>query len=326
MESSMRASRKYELDCQYLNSCFSGNNGAAANRQKLVELVTCRDSQELKLVRQAFTALYNQDLLHLLSNARNNDAFANVVYLRINDAQERDAEIVREALWGWRVNLSTVIEVVSTRSSSELHSIKKAYSFRYNSEIEEDIAHKTNGNFKEKILLTVVKSSGKYGGRVDMSMAMCDAKTLYEAMESGNSVDWKTIMSLLKERDTSQIKAILVAYKQLYGHDFSKFLKSNKCGKFGNDLRIVIRGLQNPQKFFAKKLRGALQSSGEARDVLSRIIISRLEIDIKDISNAFAAKTGWSLGNFVRREFNNSSAGQTYGLAGELLLGFLKRC
>ncbi|XP_028115325.1 probable inactive poly [ADP-ribose] polymerase SRO4 [Camellia sinensis] len=69
------------------------------------------------------------------------------------------------------VNLSTVIEVVSTRSSSELHSIKQAYSFHYNSEIEEDIAHKTNGNFKE-ILLTVVKSSGKYGGRVDMSMAM----------------------------------------------------------------------------------------------------------------------------------------------------------
>ncbi|KAI7993034.1 Annexin D1 [Camellia lanceoleosa] len=83
-----------------------------------------------------------------------------------------DAEIVRKALWwGWRVNLSTVIEVVSTRSSSELHSIKQTYSFRYNSEIEEDIAHKTNGNFKE-ILLTVVKSSGKYGGRVDMSMAM----------------------------------------------------------------------------------------------------------------------------------------------------------
>ncbi|KAI8030059.1 Annexin D1 [Camellia lanceoleosa] len=68
-----------------------------------------------------------------------------------------DAEIVREALWwGWRVNLSTVIEVVRTQSSSELHSIKQAYSFRHNSKIEEDIAHKTNGNFKE-ILLTVVK-------------------------------------------------------------------------------------------------------------------------------------------------------------------------
>ncbi|KAH7860165.1 hypothetical protein Vadar_010105 [Vaccinium darrowii] len=317
----MQTSRKYELDCQYLNSCFLGNG--EGNRQKLVEILTSRDSQELKHIRRTFAALYNQDLHWVLSTIRNNDALANVVYLRMSEPQERDAEIIREALFGWRVNINTLIEVVSTRSSSELHSIKQAYRSRYSSEIEQDMAHKISGSFKE-ILLTFLKSSPKYGGRVDISMSLCDAKTLYEAMDCGNSVDWKTIMSLLTQRNTPQIKSILSAYKELYGHEFSKFLKSNKCGKFGTEMRIVIQGIQFPAKFFAKQLRGALQGGGgggDGREILSRVVITRLETDVREISNVFAAKTGWSLGNFVRREFNSS-----YGLVGEFLLGLLRHC
>lgn len=53
---------------------FAGNG--EGNRQKLVETLTSRDSQELKLIHQTFRALYNQDLHHVLSNIRNNDAMA----------------------------------------------------------------------------------------------------------------------------------------------------------------------------------------------------------------------------------------------------------
>ncbi|XP_058185090.1 annexin Gh1-like [Rhododendron vialii] len=323
MESSMQASRKYELDCQYLNSCFLGNG--EGNRQKLVETLTSRDSQELKLIHQTFRALYNQDLHHVLSTIRHNDELANAVYLRMSEPQERDAEIIREALFGRRVNVNTLVEVVSTRSSTELHSIKQAYRFRYNSEIEQDMAHTISATFKE-ILLTILKSSPKYGGRIDTSMAMCDAKTLYEAMETGNSVDWKTITSLLTQRNTPQIKSILSAYKELYGHEFSKFLKSNKCGKFGTEMRMVIQGIQFPGKFFAKQLRGALQSGGDGREILTRVVITRLEIDVREMSNVFAVKTGWSLGNFVRREFNSAGGDKGYDFAGEFLLGLLRHC
>ncbi|CAK9135423.1 unnamed protein product [Ilex paraguariensis] len=329
MASSSQAYENYGVDCQYLNSYISGNG--SMNKQKLVELLSGRNQQELKLIRQTYNALYNQDILHALSNIRSNDAFANVVYLRMSEPQDRDAEIVREALFGGRVNLNVLIEVVCTRSSSQLHSIKQAYRVHYNSQIEQDIAQKITGSFKE-ILLAAVRSSQKYAGRVDMSMAMCDAKTLYEAMESGSSVDWKTIMSLVGERNNEQIKAILFSYKELYGHEFSKFLKCTKCGRFGKDLRIVIRGIQSPEKFLAKQLRAALQSAVDAREVLIRIVVTRVEVDIRDTSNVFAAITGWSVGNLVRREFKsaggrNTSSNKAYDqLVGEFLLGLLKHC
>lgn len=158
-----------------------------------------------------------------------------------------------------------------------------------------------------------------------MSMAMCDAKTLYEAVESGHSVDWKTIISILSDRNRGQIKEIFLSYKELYGHEFSKFLKCNKCGNFGKDLRFVIRGIQFPAKFFSKQLRGAMQR-GDTKEVMARIVITRLEDDIKEINNVFAAKTGWSVGNLIRREFKDSGSQKNSNnvLVAEFLLGLLK--
>ncbi|PON63862.1 Annexin repeat [Parasponia andersonii] len=50
---------------------------------------------------------------------------------------------------------------------------------------------------------------------------MCDAKTLFEAIESGKAVDEKTIISVLSQRNTGQLRSIWDSYKQLYGSEFS---------------------------------------------------------------------------------------------------------
>ncbi|XP_024019893.1 annexin D5 [Morus notabilis] len=218
------------------------------------------------------------------------------------EPQERDSEIVRNSLFGATINLNTLIEIICTRSSSQQQCIKEAYKSRYKSDIEQDISMRINGGFKE-ILLAVIKSCRNCGGKVDMSRAMCDAKTLYEAISSGKMVDQKAIISLFSQRNTSQVRAILASYKKLYGNEFSKSLKQSKCGQFGKELRIVVRCAQNPEKFFAKQLR---MKNADSREILIRIIVTRSEIDIKEINKVFAAKTGSSVENLVKREFNNN--------------------
>ncbi|XP_042495746.1 annexin D7-like [Macadamia integrifolia] len=326
MDSSNQISRRCELCCQYLHSCFSGNG--ATDKRKLVEILTTRNLQELRFIRQTYNALYNQDLLHILYNAQRNNPFARVVYLRLSESEARDAEIVRGLLIGGNVDLNSLIEMVCTRTSLELQSIKKAYHSLYNSDMEQDLSLSIKGGFKE-ILSAILKSSSHFGGKVEMSMAMCDAKTLYEAMESGKSLDQKTMISLISQRGTEQLKAILVSYKQLYGHEFSKSLKRNKCGPFGKDLSLVIRCIQYPEKYFAKQLRRTLQN-GYSQEVLIRIVITRSGIDIKEINNAFAAKTGWSLESLILRVFNhtvshnsNNTTAKATGFIAEFLVALL---
>ncbi|RVW57521.1 Annexin D8 [Vitis vinifera] len=243
MESrSTQASKKYQLDCQYLNSCFSGNDpNNIITKQKLVELLITRSQQELKLIRQTYITLYNKDLLHVLSGIRKNDAFANLVHLRLSEPQDRDADI--SSILSSRPIDFAIIPMLNRILPSKLKVVFKEVYAYYNPEIE-----------------------SQYGSKVDRSMAMCDAKTLYEAMESGIFVDWKAVISLMSERNTGQLKAILISYKELYGQEFSKFLKCNKCGKFGKELRVVVRGMQYPERFLAKQLNRARQNSN-AREV-----------------------------------------------------------
>ncbi|KAJ4844112.1 hypothetical protein Tsubulata_045372, partial [Turnera subulata] len=270
------------------------------NNQKLVEILINRNSDALKGIRQDYRTLYGQDLLHVLANIHRKNPVARLAYLRMCEKQDRDAEIINYSLCGGCLNVNTLIEVACTRTSAELWCIKQAYRSRYNSDVEQDVARKISGGFKE-ILPAVFKSCRNYNGRVDMSMAMCDAKTLYEAIESEKTIDQKTIISLLSQRNSGQVKAILVSYKQLYGHEFSKSLKRSKCGQFGKELRIAIRCMQNPEKFFAKQLR---MRTADSREILIRTVATQSEIDINDINKAFAAKTGSSLENLARREFN----------------------
>ncbi|KAJ7968179.1 Annexin-like protein [Quillaja saponaria] len=298
--SSCQSGHQYELDCQHLHCYFSGKG--TINNERLVDIVLHRNCHELKVICQTYNALYGQELLHVMSAAQRNNPFARAAYLSMREPQERDAEIMRNSLFGGNLNLNTLIEIACTRPSSELMCIKQSYRSWYNSDLEQDVNVKINGGYKE-ILLAVLKSCRNYNGKADMSMAMCDAKTLYEAVESGRTIDQKTILSLLSQRNTGQLKYILISFKQLYGHEFSKLIKQRKCGQFGRELRIIIRCIQNPEKFFAKLLR---MKNADSRELLIRIVITRSGIDIKDIHKAFSAKTGSSLETLVKREFNNN--------------------
>ncbi|XP_073013688.1 annexin D6-like [Typha latifolia] len=322
MASSKQLSTKYEADCQYLHHFFSGNSGSS-NARRVVEIFTQRNVEELKLIRGTYYGLYNHDLLHLLSRMKT--TLARVAYLRACEPSNRDAELIRNSLFGKNLDLDVLIEIVCTRSSSELISIKLAYHARYYSDLERDVSSKTNGNIKE-ILLAVMNSSKYSGGKVDKSMAMCDSKTLYEAIESGKYIDQRCITLLLKQRSSDQMKAILFSYKQLYGQEFSKFLKKDKCGEFGRQLRVAIRCIQFPEKHFAKQLRKTLKNS-DACEVIIRTIVTRSAVDIKQINEAFTKKTGWTLETLIRNEFNNSSSQNDkvlYDLVGDILVALVK--
>ncbi|XWS39706.1 hypothetical protein CRYUN_Cryun18bG0078000 [Craigia yunnanensis] len=137
---------------------------------------------------------------------------------------------------GKESKLARESEVQQKEPSSELLKIKHAYQTRYNSDLEKDLTMKVNGGYKE-IMLAVLKSCHNYGGKADMSLAMCDAKTLYEALESGKNVDKKTITSVLSQRNNGQVRATLSSYKQLYGHEFGTPLREANVGNLERNFR-----------------------------------------------------------------------------------------
>ncbi|KAJ3705662.1 hypothetical protein LUZ61_009367 [Rhynchospora tenuis] len=246
-----------------------------------------------------------------------------LAYLRAISPCNQDAEFIREALFGRNLNINKITEIICTRLSSQIVSLKQAYQSQYNTSLDRDISHKTNGTLKE-VLLAILSSSNYNGGNVNATVSICDAKILYEAVESGQYVDQRCILSLIKQRSTEQLKAILCSYKQLYGYEFMKFLKTEKCGEFGKSLHAVIKCIQFPEKHFAKQIRLSVKN-GNAREVLIYTVVTRAGVDVKNVNQVFAKKTGWSLESLIRNEFSGSSHVDKYfEYVGDFLVALIK--
>lgn len=61
----------------------------------------------------------------------------------------RDADLIREALFCHAPDINTITEIICTRPSSQIVSIKQTYEDRYNASLDHDISSKTNGTLKE---------------------------------------------------------------------------------------------------------------------------------------------------------------------------------
>jgi hypothetical protein len=57
----------------------------------------------------------------------------------------------------------------------------------------------------------------------------------------------------------------------------------------------VAAVVQDPATYYATKLNNALAGEGTRDNILIRIVVTRSEVDLKDIKDAYAAKYGESL-------------------------------
>ncbi|PON39082.1 Annexin repeat [Trema orientale] len=74
--SSFQSSKQCQVDSQHLHSYLSGNGVVTNHHQNLVEIVSCRNLNEIKSIRQSYSALCGQELLHAFASTQRNNPFA----------------------------------------------------------------------------------------------------------------------------------------------------------------------------------------------------------------------------------------------------------
>ena len=67
----------------------------------------------------------------------------------MQDAPERDATIMRDALRGWGTQDTALIEMVCSRTTSQLQAIRHAYNSMYQRSLDADISSDTSGDYRK---------------------------------------------------------------------------------------------------------------------------------------------------------------------------------
>ncbi|XP_028124256.1 annexin D5-like [Camellia sinensis] len=149
------------------------------------------------------------------------------------------------------------------------------------------------------MLLAYVAMPRYEGPQIDTVIVENDAKALYKAGEKRIGTNYKTFICIFSERSRAHLAAVNFAYHKMYGHSLEKAIKKKTSGKFTYALLTILQCVENPGKFFAKGLHKAMKGMGTDETSLTRITVTRAEIDMQYIKAEYHQKYGKSLNDAV---------------------------
>ncbi|KAH9313713.1 hypothetical protein KI387_022340, partial [Taxus chinensis] len=265
-------SQQIKNECEAIYNFCKGNGW---NEGKLVHILGRKNSAERKEMRDLFFAMYKEDLSNVL-HAQVNGRLEKAIMLWMYDPAQRDAIIARTALQSMCPDFRALTEMLCSRTEVEILQIRQAYYSLYKTCLEEEIAQETVGA-RQKLLFTLAKAHRYMSKGVNNYTAKCDAKRLYDSGEGRIGINEGAIIKILSERNLDHLRVTFGYYKQLYGHDILKGLKKKTCGDFGPALRVIIKCIYFPAKYFAKVLHISLEGLGTRDEELTRIMVTRAE-------------------------------------------------
>lgn len=113
-----------------------------------------------------------------------------------------------------------------------------------------------------------------------------DAQVLRKAMK-GLGTDEKAITNVIGYRTNKQRQQIITAFKQAYGKDLIKELKSEVGGNYE---RLIVGLMSKPADYDAYCLHKAMSGAGTDESVLIEILASRSNKEIAEIKDVYKTK------------------------------------
>ncbi|KAI3364804.1 hypothetical protein L3Q82_000998 [Scortum barcoo] len=251
--------------------------GFGTDENAIIELLGNRTNKQRVPMVAAYKTTYGKDLNHDLKSELTGN-FEKLVLAMMKSPSHFDASELREAIKGAGTDEACLIEILSSRSNAEIREIAAIYKavfvneieiHKYKKSLEDAITSDTSGHFR-RLLVSLCQGNRDERETVDISLAKQDAQKLYAAGE--NKVG----------TDESQFNAIPVRSQQA----------SPSCRFLFN---YILKCIKDTPAYFAERLHNAMKGAGTKDTTLIRIMVSRSEVDMLDIRQAYVKTYGKSL-------------------------------
>ena len=195
--------------------------------------------------------------------------------------------------------------------------IKDVFQREYNESLEKWVRGDTSGNFRN-LLIALLQGNRSMNLNPDPNMCQNDAQMLYNAGEGRWGTDESTFIRIFSQRSAAEMAMINDCYTRLRGKGLLKAIDKEFSGDIKRLLETVLGGLIDPAGYFAKRIRESVKGLGTCDSKLVRVIISRSEIDLGRIKQAYQTIYGRDMLHDVRDD--------TSGYYKEILTGLISRC
>ncbi|XP_072479686.1 annexin A3 isoform X1 [Notamacropus eugenii] len=274
--------------------------GIGTDEKTLIHILTARSHAQRQLIAKEYRAAFGKDLKDDLKSDLSGN-FERLMVALITPPALFDAKQLKKAMKGSGTDESSLIEILSSRSSKQLKEIYEAYYTAYKKSLGDDISSETSGDFT-KALLTLANGRREEGLKVDEDLAKKEAQILYDAGEKKWGTDEDTFTEILCLRSFPQLRLTFEEYKKISQKDIEDSIKGELSGYFEDLLLAIVNCVKNTPAFFAGRLHKALKGAGTDELTLNRIMVSRSEIDLLDIRVEYKKHYGCSLYSAIKSD------------------------
>uniref|UniRef100_A0A8C6SU45 Annexin n=1 Tax=Neogobius melanostomus TaxID=47308 RepID=A0A8C6SU45_9GOBI len=255
--------------------------GLGTTEKTLVEVLTQRTNAQRQLIAQAYEKATGRTLVDDLKGDTGGD-FESVLVALVTPPAVYDSQEVLKAIKGPGTTETTLTEIFASRSNKQIKALSEAY-------LASDTFLRCGG-FIRIFLCFVVKSM----------------KTLYDAGEKKWGTDEAKFIDILCHGSVPQLRQMFVEYKGISKKTLQESIESEMNGDLEELLVAVVKCVKSVPAFFAERLFKSMKGTGTTESTLTRIIVSRSEVDLMDIRAEYKKIFGHTLYSQLETEVGGS--------------------
>ena len=301
-----------ENDCQILRNAV---HGAGTDEKAIINIIVNRNAAQRAEIRRCYKSCFGKDLIKRLKEDTSGN-FRDVIAGMFMTPAEYDAMCLYKAMKGLGTNEGVLIEIIGTRTNEQLRQVKDVFEREYKNTLEKWVKDDTSGNFKN-LLIALLQCDRSMNLNPDPNMCQADAQALYNAGEGRWGTDEPTFIKIFAKRSAAELNMINDCYTKLRGKGLLKAVDKEFSGDIKKLLQTIIGGLLDPAGYFATRIREAVKGLGTNDSKLVRVIVSRSEVDLPLIKQAYQRIYGRDMLHDVRDD--------TSGYYRDILTGIISR-
>jgi hypothetical protein len=303
-----------DQDCQALRKAMKG---LGTDEAAIINILTSRSNAHRYTLKQRYKSLLGRDLIKDLKGELSGN-FEKVCLAMLESPYELDCRSLYEAMDRIGTNEATLIEIIATRPTHQLYQDKILFQQLYKKDLVKYVESETSGHFK-KILVAILQCQRHENNYPlnDNELRM-EAQQLYKAGEGRWGTDESVFTRIFATRSPCEIAAIALHYKYITGIELYKTLEREFSGNTEKLLKAIFHASINTPEWFATRVRNSIEGNGTKDTQLIRIIISRAEIDLREIKQAYY--------NLYKRDMVADIRNDTSGDYKKILTAICNKC
>lgn len=293
----MLSSEQYEKDANTLRNAMKG---WGTDEGPIIELTAKRTNADRQQILKYYKSSFGRDLFEDL-NDELGGCLRKVVVGMYRTPVDYDCHELYNAMKGVGTDEDTLIEILATRDNDQLKAIKLRFKELFKKDLEEEVIDECGGDLK-RLLVSILQCNRSEVTELDQNKLDKDLKDLYDAGEGQWGTDESVFNKIFTIRSRNELRYINREYLKHCGRSLIEVVEKEFSGDIQKLLKTILHALVDPADYFAERIRGACKGMGTNDEVLIRCMITRDEVDLKEIKKIYPKKFGKSLYEEIKDE------------------------